>query len=161
MKRNNLSDFVRIAVVAAIYTALTLGIAPLSYGAIQLRFAEILTLLCFYRKEYGISLIIGCAISNLFSPLGMLDMIFGVASTVFAVVLMPRVKHLLIASFFPTISMVFIAIELALLKSPFWFSLLSCGIGEFLVVTGMGVPIFSLLEKNRFFRESVLQTNRR
>ncbi len=156
MKQNKLSDFTRIAVVAAIYAALTLGIAPLSYGAVQLRFAEMLTLLCFYRKEYGIALIFGCAISNLFSPLGMLDMIFGVASTVFAVVTIPHVKKLWIASLFPTISMGFIAWELWILGSPFWFSLLTCALGEFVVVSLLGVPVFTLLQNNRFFRKTVL-----
>lgn len=156
MKQRKLSNFVRIAVVAAIYVAMTVGIAPLSYGAIQLRFAEMLTLLCFYRKDYCYALVLGCAIANLFSPLGMLDMIFGVASTVFAVVFIPRMKNLWIASLFPTISMVFIAWELALLGSPFWFSLLTCAIGELIVVTALGVPVFSLLEKNRFFRKTVL-----
>ncbi len=156
MKQRKLSDFARIAAVAAIYVAMTVGIAPLSYGAIQLRFAEMLTLLCFYRKDYCFALILGCAIANLFSPLGMLDMIFGVASTVFAVVLIPRMKKLWIASLFPTISMIFIAWELMYLGSPFWFSLLTCAIGEFIVVTLLGVPVFSLLEKNRFFRETVL-----
>lgn len=160
MTQNKLSDFTAVALVAAMYAALTLGVAPLSYGAIQLRFAEILTLLCFYRKNYGFALILGCAISNLFSPLGPLDMIFGVASTVFSVVLIPRVKNLWIASLFPTVSMLFIAWELKLLGEPFWFSLLTCAIGEFIVVTLLGVPVFLLLGKNRFFRKTVLHKDK-
>lgn len=159
MKSKNLSALVRLTAVCALYVALTVTIAPLSYGPIQFRFAEILTLLCFYRKDYGISLILGCAISNLFSPLGTLDLIFGVASTVFSVVLMPRVKNRWIASLFPTISMVFIAWELLYLGYPFWFSLLTCAVGEFVVVTLLGVPVFSVLEKNKFFRELVLSAD--
>lgn len=160
MKQKNLSDFTKIALIAALYAALTLGVAPLSYGAVQLRFAEILTLLCFYRKGYGVALILGCAISNVFSPLGLLDLIFGVASTVFAVVLIPRVKNLWVASLFPTVSMAFIAWELKLLGEPFWFSLLSCATGEFIVVTLLGAPLFLLLEKNRFFRETIWNKNK-
>ena len=160
MKRTKVSDFALIALIAAMYAALTLGIAPLSYGAIQFRFAEILTLLCFYRKQYGYALILGCAISNLFSPLGPLDMIFGVASTVFSVVFIPKMKSLWVASLFPTISMGLIAWELKLLGAPFWFSLLTCAIGEFVVVTLLGVPLFLVLEKNRFFRETILNKHR-
>lgn len=156
MKQKKLSDFVRIAVVAAIYVALTLGIAPLSYGAVQLRFSEILTLLCFYRKNYCYALILGCAISNLFSPLGPIDMVFGVASTVFAVVGIRYTKKLWTASLFPALSMVFIAWEFALMGSPFWYTFLTSAVGELLVVSVLGVPVFSALEKNRFFRETVL-----
>ena len=35
--RNNLESFVRGAAVAAIYAAQTLALAPISYGAVQVR----------------------------------------------------------------------------------------------------------------------------
>ena len=43
---------VRCAVVAAIYVALCLGLAPFSYGAIQVRVAEALCLLPIFGPEY-------------------------------------------------------------------------------------------------------------
>lgn len=159
MKKNsNLNRLCRMAITAAIYVALTLAIAPISYGAIQFRLAEVLTLLCFYRKDSCYALILGCAIANLFSPLGPIDLIFGVLSTIFSVVCIRYCKKLWIASLFPTISMIFIATELTLLGEPFWFSLLTTAIGEFGVVTVVGVPLFRLLEKNRFFKENILGT---
>lgn len=157
MKQTNLSAFVRICVTAALYVALTLAIAPLSYGAVQFRISELLTLLCFYRKDYCYGLILGCAISNLFSPLGALDLIFGVASTVFTVVGMRYVKNIWAASLLPAISMVFIAWELSLLQMPFWFSFFTAALGEIGVVTVIGVPLFKALEKNSFFKKTVLQ----
>ena len=45
--RNNLESFVRGAAVAAIYAALTLALAPISYGAVQVRVSEALTVLPF------------------------------------------------------------------------------------------------------------------
>ena len=42
----------RIAIVAAIYIAISLAVAPLAFGAVQMRFAEALVLLCFYQKDY-------------------------------------------------------------------------------------------------------------
>ena len=62
-------NLVRLALVAALYAALTLALPGLSFGAIQFRFSEILVLLCFYRKDYSISLILGCFIANCFSPM--------------------------------------------------------------------------------------------
>lgn len=157
MKNRNLTTLVRMAAAAAIYVAVTLSVAPLSFGAVQFRLSEVLTLLCFYKTEYCYALILGCAISNLFSPLGMLDMFFGVMSTVFSVVGIRYCKKLWTASLFPTISMVFIAWELALIGEPFWFSLLTTAIGEFTVVTLLGVPLFTYLQRNRFFRETILE----
>ena len=157
MKQSALRAFMRISVTAALYVALTLAVAPLSYGAVQFRLSEVLTLLCFFKKDYCYALILGCAISNLFSPLGVLDLIFGVASTVFSVVGIRTVKNIWVASLFPAISMVFVAWELSLLNMPFWYSFLTAALGEVVVVTAIGVPIFKALRKNRFFKETVLQ----
>lgn len=157
MKKTNLTALLRIAVTAALYVALTLVIAPLSYGAVQFRVSEVLTLLCFYRKDYCYALILGCFISNLFSPLGALDLVFGVASTVFTVVGIRYCKNLWAASLFPALSMVFIAWELTYLGMPFWYSFFTAALGELGVVTVIGVPLFKTMEKNRFFSETVLQ----
>lgn len=157
MKQSALRAFLRVSVTAALYVALTLAVAPLSYGAVQLRISEVLTLLCFFKKDYCYALILGCAISNLFSPLGALDLIFGVASTVFTVVGMRMVRNIWVASLFPAVSMVFVAWELSLLNMPFWYSFITAALGELVVVTAIGVPLFIALFKNRFFRETVLQ----
>ena len=104
----------KIAIVATLYVGATLAVTPLSFGAVQLRFSEILVLLCFYNPMYCISLILGCFVANLYSPMVHLDLIFGVASTVFTVLfiaLFGKYKifgklSLLVSSFFATISMV-------------------------------------------------------
>ena len=157
MKKSNLTAFLRICVTAALYVALTLVIAPLSYGALQFRISEVLTLLCFFKKDYCYALILGCFISNLFSPLGALDLVFGVASTVFTVVGMRYVKNIWTASVFPALSMVFIGWELVYIGLPFWYSFFTAALGEIGVVTVIGVPLFKVLEKNRFFNETVLK----
>lgn len=41
------------ALIAAVYAVLTVGVAPLSYGMIQIRFSEILVLLAFVDKRYA------------------------------------------------------------------------------------------------------------
>lgn len=156
MKKKNLNTLLHIAITAALYVALTLAVAPLSYGAVQFRLSEVLTLLCFYRKDYCFGLILGCFISNLFSPLGALDLVFGVASTVFSVVGIRYTKNLWTASLFPALSMVFIAWELCYLGLPFWYSFATAAMGEIGVVTVIGVPLFKTLERNRFVRETVL-----
>ena len=156
MKKSNLNALLRIAITATLYVVLTLVIAPLSYGAVQFRISEVLTLLCFFKKDYCYALILGCFISNLFSPFP-LDIVFGVASTVFTVVGIRYSKNLWIASLYPALSMFFIGWELVYVGMPFWYSFLTAALGEIGVVTIIGVPLFKTLEKNRFFRETVLQ----
>ena len=106
-------NLVRLALVAALYAALTLALPGLSFPAIQFRFSEILVLLCFYRKDYSISLILGCFIANCFSPMALMDMIFGTLATAIAVIPMFYIKNIWLASLLPVVSNgIIIAIEL-------------------------------------------------
>ena len=50
-KHNNILFITRAAVIAAIYVALTVIFAPISFNAIQVRIAEILTILPFFLPE--------------------------------------------------------------------------------------------------------------
>lgn len=71
----------RGAMVAALYAALTLGLAPVSYGAVQVRVSEFMTLLAFYDKGLIPGLTLGCLISNVGSPFGITDMLIGTSAT--------------------------------------------------------------------------------
>ena len=67
-------------IVAAIYVALTLALYPLSFGAVQVRVSESLTLLPLIFPESVIGLGIGCLISNFFGN-GVLDIVLGTLAT--------------------------------------------------------------------------------
>ena len=47
-----IKDITRLAIVAALYVALTYVSYPFAYGYMQFRISEILVLLCFFRKDY-------------------------------------------------------------------------------------------------------------
>lgn len=69
------------ALIAGIYAALTIFTMAISFQQAQIRIAEALTILPFF-SAYAISgLTIGCFISNIFSPFGLADMIFGTLAT--------------------------------------------------------------------------------
>lgn len=72
------------AIVAAAYAALTTALAPISYGAIQLRLSEVLCILPFFFPMSAAGLFVGCLIANLFSPMGAPDIIFGSLATLLA-----------------------------------------------------------------------------
>ena len=57
------------AAVAAVYAVLTVGLAPLSYGPVQVRISECLTLLAYNNKNYLPGLILGGCIANFGSPI--------------------------------------------------------------------------------------------
>lgn len=140
----NVKNMVRLALVAALYAVMTLLIEPLAYGPIQFRFSEILVLLCFYRKDYGVALTLGCFIANLLSPYG-LDIIFGTMGTVAAVFLMYYMKNIYLAALLPIITNgIFVGTELFIYGEPLWFSMGSVALGE-LAVMVVGVLIFKAL----------------
>ncbi|MGX7051474.1 QueT transporter family protein [Leuconostoc palmae] len=71
-----------VAVVAAIYAAITFVIQPIAFGPIQFRTSEGLNHLAAWNKRYVLSLAIGVFIANLVSPLGWIDWVFGTLGTV-------------------------------------------------------------------------------
>lgn len=73
----NTKFLVSTALIAAIYVVMTLAIAPLSFGMIQIRISEVLMLMAFIDKKYAPGLVLGCFIANCFSPFGMMDVVFG------------------------------------------------------------------------------------
>jgi len=64
-------------VIAALYATLCIAFAPISFGPVQFRVAEGLTVLPYFSWVAIPGLFIGCAIANLFSPFGILDVIVG------------------------------------------------------------------------------------
>ena len=71
----------KVALVSALYVAVTIILAPLSFGAVQLRASELFNHLAAFNKRYILAVAIGCAIANMFSPLGIVDVLFGTVGT--------------------------------------------------------------------------------
>ena len=72
--------------IAAVYTVMSLfsSVFGLTYGPIQCRFSEALTVLPFFLPEAIPGLFIGCLVTNLMSTVGPLDIIFGSLATLIA-----------------------------------------------------------------------------
>lgn len=144
---------VAYALVAAVYVVLTLGFAPISYGNIQFRVSEVLTLLPFFNPGFIIPLALGTFIANMFSPLGWPDMVFGTLATVIAVIGVSKMKNLFVASLWPVVvNAIIVGLELTVLfKLPMWLTMFEVGFGEFVVVSIAGVALFTALSKNKSF----------
>lgn len=150
----------RIGVVATLYIVATALCTPLAYNAVQFRVSEILMLLCCYHRDHIVSLTIGCFIANLFSPLGMIDILFGTTATAIAAIPMYLTRkkvHLFVSSLFPVVSnALLVGLELRIVYGdPFIINAGYVALGEFVCVSLLGVTVFHALQKNRGFMKLI------
>lgn len=150
-----IKDIAYNGLIAALYVVLTLITYPFSFMGIQFRLAEALILLCFFRKDYIIGLTAGCAIANLFSSIGIIDVAFGTVATLLACICICFSKHLLVAIIFPIVSNAFIiGLELHLFveNSPFWLNVGLVAIGETAVMVVAYVLILLFKNRQNFYK---------
>ena len=86
MKNKGTQFLVEAAAIGAIYVVLTVLFAPLSYGEVQIRFSEALTILPFFTPAAIPGLFVGCIIANLFGGAIPVDIIFGSIATLIGAV---------------------------------------------------------------------------
>jgi len=153
-------DLARAGIVAALYFALTVVFKPISYGPIQFRIAEILNMLAFYNPVFAPGVILGVFLSNLSSPLGWIDLLFGTLHTAISLYAMTRTKKLVMASLWPAIFSFIIGFALMLYfgggMKGFITMTLSVMLSELVIVTFISVPIYKYLEKKTIFKKYVL-----
>lgn len=83
MRNCSVRDLTLAAVVAALYVVMGYfgSVFGLTFGPVQFRFAEALTVLPFLYPATAPGLAVGCLIVNLASPVGPLDIVFGTLAT--------------------------------------------------------------------------------
>ena len=84
MKTNKVQFMTQAAMIAAIYVVLCVVFQPISYGPIQTRIAEALTVLPFCTPAAVPGLFVGCLIANLLGGGILLDVIAGSVATLIA-----------------------------------------------------------------------------
>ena len=152
-------------VIAALYTVLTLVLAPLSVGNIQFRASEALTLLPVFAPAAIPGLTIGCILSNAVGVAtgsniaGWIDVIFGSAATLMAALLSRWLRRMqwkgipVLAIWPPVIlNALIVGGELAVVyELPFWLCALEVGAGELGVCVFLGIPLVLALRKTKLF----------
>ena len=148
----------RSGIIASIYVALTLALYPISFGAIQLRVSESLTLLPILFPESILGLTVGCMISNFFGN-GLLDVVFGTFATFLSALLTYAcTKNLkkdwakiLVGGIFPIIlnAIIIPFTILSITEQPTMYFITSFQIfiGQFLSVYVVGAPLYYILSK--------------
>ena len=84
MKTNKVQFMTQAAMIAAIYVVLCVVFQPISYGPIQTRIAEALTVLPFFTPAAVPGLFVGCLIANALGGGIILDILAGSVATLIA-----------------------------------------------------------------------------
>lgn len=89
----DLKKLIQAAVIAAIYAVLTIALAPISYGPMQIRVSEALTVLPALTGAAVPGLFIGCVIANVVGPFGIVDIVLGSVTTLIAAFASYKLKN--------------------------------------------------------------------
>ena len=140
----------RGAVIGALYAALTLLLAPISFsGAGQIRLSEALCVLPFFTPDAIAGLAVGCLLSNLIAGCGIWDVVIGTAATALAALWTARIKKTALVPFPTVLCNTFLVGPMLHFVSalPLWMTCLSVFIGEAAALYGLGLPLVILLKK--------------
>lgn len=74
----------KAAVIAVLYTAVTMLLMPISYGLVQFRVSEAFMLLAALTPSAIPGLFVGCILANFFGGFGFIDIAFGSLATLMA-----------------------------------------------------------------------------
>ena len=155
MKNKGTLFLVQAAAIAAVYVVLTTVFAAFSFGEVQVRISEALTILPVFTPAAIPGLFVGCIISNFLGGAILMDVIFGSIATLIGAVftyklrgsskwlapLPPIVANALIVPF-----TLFYGYGVNL---PIPFMMLTVGIGEVISCGVLGMILYGALSKYR------------
>ena len=158
MKNNQSSKVLFIAqaaMIAAIYVVLTLIGASFSYGEVQVRISEALTILPAFTPAAIPGVFLGCLISNILGGCILPDIIFGSLATLVGAVFtwMLRNKSKYLAPLPPIIANVLVVPFVLrygyMVPLPIPFMMLTVGIGEVISCGVLGLILYTALNRYR------------
>ena len=153
MKNKNISFMTQAAMIAAIYVVLTYVFAPFSFGEVQVRISEALTILPVFTPAAIPGLFLGCIISNTLTGCMLLDIIFGSIATLIGAagtwLLRNKAKWLaplppIIAN---TLIVPFVLAYVYHVEGAIYYFMLTVGIGEIISCAVLGMVLYFALKK--------------
>lgn len=155
--RSSANFIARTAIIAALYAALTFVAAPISYGPIQFRISEALTILPLFYLEAIPGLAIGCLLANMLSTPW--DIFLGTLATLVAAILTRLSRKIYIGWIWPVLVNAFTVPAILLISGvseTYWFNVLTVGGGELAVVVALGIPLYfglrTAIKRNAFMQ---------
>lgn len=168
--RFDTKKIVASAISAALYAVLTMLLSPISYGPLQFRLSEALCILPFFLPFTAWGLFFGCAIANILSAAGILDVVFGSLATLAAGLCTAAVgkrgaglRSEILACSMPVIwntvivgaVLTFTLAGTSPFNAPGIFAVYAAQVllGEAAVLLIIGLPLMRYLPKQSFFRD--------
>lgn len=155
MKNKNVTYLTQAAMIAAIYVVLTYIFAPFSFGEVQIRIAEALTILPLFTPAAIPGLFAGCLIGNILGGAILPDIIFGSLATLIGAVLTYQLRNRLpLLGTLPPILANTIIVPFVLrfgygIALPIPFMMLTVGIGEIAGCGVLGMVLYLALVRYR------------
>ena len=152
-------NLVNAGLIGAIYVALTLIVQPISFGAIQFRIAEALTLLPILTFDAVPGLFVGCVIANLLGGSVWFDVVLGSIATLLAAICTRLLREKrIVAALMPTVFNGLIVgpvVYFAYVRAPgdpvsvptLLFNMATVAFGELVVCYALGLPFLYALGK--------------
>ena len=145
-------------IVAALYIVLTYFLAPISYGPLQARISEAMTVFPIFSFNMIPGLTIGCLVSNLINPdnLGPVDIIGGTLATLIAGIFSRIIgkKNMWLGIIPPIVANGIIVggyLPFLLFDTVTWqevlLTMFSVAAGEAVVLVVIGLPLVALIGK--------------
>ena len=160
MKNKNVAFMTQAAMIAAIYVVLTSVFAPFSFGEVQIRIAEALTILPVFTPAAIPGLFVGCIVGNILGGAILPDIIFGSIATLIGAFFtyQLRNKSRFLAPLPPIIAnTVIVPFVLRYgygVALPIPFMMLTVGVGEVVGCGVLGLVLYTALNryKNVIFK---------
>lgn len=152
MKKLNFTtkQIAKIGIVASLYVAISVLLAPISAGPIQFRLSEVLNLLAFFSPIYIVALTLGCFIANLIIDGNVIMVVFGTLGTLLATIGIYKTKSMFLASLWPIINGPIVGFALYwAFGLPLMLSIVSISISQFIIMVFISLPIFMIVSKNK------------
>ena len=155
MKNKTVLFTVQAALIAAVYVVLTYVFAPFSFGQVQLRISEALTILPLFTPAAVPGLFVGCLIGNLAGGAVLPDIIFGSIATLLGAVGTRALRnaHPFLAPLPPVIANTLIVpfvLRYAYgVPLPIPFMMLTVGAGEVISCGVFGLVLYYALRTHR------------
>ena len=163
MKNKSVLFMAQAAMIAAIYVVLTIVFAPSSFGEVQVRIAEALTILPVFTPAAIPGLFIGCLIGNILGGALLPDIIFGSIATLIGALFtwQLRNKSKYLAPVPPIIANALIVPFILkygyAVPLPIPFMMLTVGLGEVISCGVLGMILYTALNKYKgvLFKPSI------
>ena len=155
MKNPRTAKLAQGAVIAALYVALTIVFAPISFREVQVRIAEALTILPLFSGAAVPGLFIGCLLANFIGSAAVPDIIFGSLATLIGAIgtRMLRNKKPVLGTIPPilsnTVIIPFVLRYAYSVELPIPILMLSLFIGEVLSCGVLGMILYYALNRRR------------